>query len=826
MWNDVGQALRAFRRAPGFTAAVILSLGLGIGANTAIFSVVYAVLMRPLPYANAERLAILWNRSPGLNIAEDWFSTAQYFDIATRHRGFDTLAIALGANYNLTGPGTEPERVGAIRVSSNLLTMLGARPALGRLLIPDDDVPGRAPMAILSHGLWARRYGRDAAIVGQSITLNGTNYRVEGVLPETFSLPREVLPTLGVAEDGQIFLPLPLAADAARIRTREDYNIIGTLKPGVSVASAQAEMDALTARLRGEFPTIYPPNGGLTFSIVPLEQQVSGKIARPLLVLLGAVGCVLLIACVNVANLLLARALARRREMAVRAALGAGRARIVQQLFTEGLMLALGGAALGLALAAAGIRWIHAHPPPDVPRVGSIGIDGTVLLFTLTLSIVAALLFSVAPALSASRLDVHGTLKDAGRGTAGAGSLWAGGYSLRRLLVAAELALAVTLLIGAGLLIRSFSELQQVPPGFDGRGVLTLELTLTGGKYKDAQAVIAGYRQLWERLRAIPGVTAVGGVSSLPMSGFFAWGPITVEGRAPTAGEQFINADQRTVSGDYFAAMGIPLKSGRLFDVGDANLPPPAAPMTRVIVIDERMAQELWPGQAPIGKRIKYGDAASTAAWETVVGVVGRVKQYGLDADARMAFYRPGTQSASRALFVTARTNGDPALLPSAVAREVHAFDKDLPLYHVQPMTSRVGDSLGRQRLAATLLSLFAALALALAAIGVYGVMAYLVSQGTREMGIRAALGATPMAILTLVMRQGAAITVAGLAVGLTGAYALTRVLESLLYGVSARDPITFAIAASALACVALVAVTIPATRAARVDPIAALRED
>ncbi len=822
MLGDFGHALRAFARTPGFTAAAVLSLAIGIGANTAMFSVVHAVLIRPLPYANADRLTILWNRSPGLDIAEDWFSTAQYFDIKTSHHGFDALAIAIGANYNLTAPGTEPERVGAIRVSSNMLTMLGSRPALGRIFQPEEDVPGRPPVAILSHGLWTRRYGSDANVIGRAITLNGQSFEVVGVLPEGFTLPRDVLPTLGVAEDGQILLPLPLAANAATVRTREDYNIMGTLAVGVSVAAAQAEMDAITAGLRRDHPDVYPPNGGLTFSIVPIQQQVAGKIERPLVVLLGAVAFVLLIACVNVANLLLSRALARQKEMAVRAALGADRVRIIRQLLTEGLALAAAGAIVGIALAGAALQWMRAHPPKDLPRLGDIAINGPVLLFTLGLSVLAAVIFSVAPALSAGRIDVHSTLKDTSRGSSGAGSLWGRGLSLRRLLVAGELALAVILLIGAGLLIRSLDSRRQVAPGFDPRGVLTLELTLSGAKYKDGPAVIEGYRLLWERLNAIPGVTASGGVTSLPMSGFFAWGPITVEGRVVPAGEKFINADQRTVGGGYFTAMGIPLTAGRVFDSRDVGGPT----ANRVIVIDARMAEELWPGQDPLGKRIKYGDAASDSPWETVIGVVGRVKQYGLDADARMAFYRPHAQSPSRALFVTVRTGGDMAALTAAVTREIHAFDGDLPLYHVQPMARRIDESLARERFAATLLSLFAVLALALAAIGVYGVMAYVVTQGTRDIGIRIALGATPAGILSLVLRQGALIAATGLAAGVAGAFALAQVMGSLLFGVTARDPLTFASVSITLAAVAIAAVAVPAMRAARVNPVEALRND
>lgn len=855
MLSDFRHAWRSFLRAPGFTAAAVLSLAIGIGANSAIFSVAHAILVRPLPYANADRLTILWNRSPGLNIEEDWFSTAQYFDIKNSHSAFETLAIALGANYNLTDPNTEPERVGAIRVSSNLLTMLGAKAQLGRLLLPEEDAPGRPPVAILSHGLWTRRYGGDRNIIGKPIVLNGQNFEVVGVLPERFSLPREVLPTLGVAEDGQILLPLPLAPNAATVRTREDYNIMGTLKPGVSVAAAQSEMDGITARLRRDYPDVYPPNGGLTFSIVPIQQQVAGKITQPLIILLGAVGFVLLIACANVANLLLSRALARQKEMAVRAALGATRGRLAQQLLSEGLALALGGAVVGVALAAGAVQWIHALQPKDLPRLGDISINGSVLLFTLALSVVAALLFSLAPALGSGRVDVHGVLKDSARGSSG-GSLWGRRHPLRRLLVVAELALAVMLLIGAGLLIRSLNHLQKVPAGFDSRGVLTLELTLTGAKYPNGAAVMDGYKRLWERLNAVPGVTASGGVTSLPMSGFFAWGPITVEGRVPPAGEKFINADMRTVAGDYFKAMGIPLKQGRLFEATDI-LPPapapgapgptapapsapsapgapaprapnaPAAPLvSRVLVVDERMAQDLWPGQDPIGKRIKFGDAASESPWETVVGVVGRVKQYGLDADARIALYRPHTQSPSRALFVTVRTSGDASTLATDVAREIRAFDKDLPLYHVQTMNKRVEESLARQKFATTLLTVFASLALALAAIGIYGVMAYLVTQGTREIGIRVALGATPRGILSLVLGQGVLVAGVGLAAGLAGAFTLAHVMESLLFGITARDPLTYLGVGLVLAVISLIAVVIPAVRAARVDPINALRTE
>jgi predicted permease len=818
--SDLRFALRALARSPLLTATALLSLAIGIGANTAIFSVTQALLLRPLPYADADRLAILWNRSPGLDIAEDWFSTAQYFDIRDGQRSFADVAIAFGANMNLAGDGGQPERVGTIRVSSNLLPMLGARAAHGRLFLPDDDNAGRAGTAVLSEAFWARRFGRDAAVVGRTLRLNGQPYEVVGVLPPGFALPREVLPTLGVIERGDVFLPLPMPAGAATIRTREDYNVVARLKPGATVAQAQAEMDALTARLRRDHPDVYPPNGGLTFSVLPLQDEVVGDVRRPLQILTAAVGFVLLIACANAANLQISRALVRRREMAVRAALGASRWRLVRQLLTESLLLSLGGGLIGVAVASAGVRWIQTLQPADVPRVDHIAVDAGVLLFTLVVSIAAGVLFGLAPALGTSRRDLAMALHDAARGSSGAGAIWRRGSGLRRLLAAGELALSVVLLIGAGLLIRSFAHLQRVAPGFDPTGVLTVEISATGAKYPNAQSVIEAYTTLYDRLRALPGVTHAGGVNTLPLADFFAWGPITVEGRVPPPGEKFVNADQRVASPGYFETMRIPLVRGRFFDAGDHASNP------RAVVIDTRMADELWPGADPIGRRLKFGDAESTSPWEIVVGVAGRVKQYGLDADARMALYRPQTQSAARSMYVVVRTAGDPQALAPSVRDVIRGVDPDLPIAQVQTMAARVDRSLARRRFSMTLLTIFAGAALALAVIGIYGVMAFLVSQGTREMGIRIALGATPRGILTLVLGQGALLAAAGLAAGLGGALALTRLMRSQLFGVEPHDPITFAVIAAGLALVALMACAVPARRAARTDAIAALRAE
>ncbi len=819
MTADLQYAFRALRQSPGFTAVAVLSMALGLGANTAIFSVAHALLFEPLPYADADRLAILWNRSPGLGITEDWFSTAQYFDVKTGHSGFDDVAIAIGGNYNLTGTG-EPERIGTIRVSSNLLPMLGAQPALGRLFLPEDDVPGTTGSAVLSHGTWMRRYGGDARVIGTSLTLNGDPYQIVGVLPASFDLPREVMPTLGGAEHAEILIPLPLAPDAPTIRTREDYNILGKLKPSVSVQTAQAEMDGITARLRRDFPADYPPNGGLTFSIVPLQEQVVGEVRRSVIILMAAVGLVLLIACANVANLLLARAVGRQREMAVRASLGAKRGRLVGQLLTESALLGVMGGAAGLLFAWASLQGIRALGTRSVPRLSEIGIDGEVLAFTLVVSLVSAIVFGLAPALRLSRAALHDSLKDASRGSAGASAMWARGHNMRRVLVIAELALSIVLLVGAGLLIRSFARLQEVPPGFNPSRLLTLELTMSGRKYTDGQAAVETYRRLWERLRGVSGVEVAGAVSALPLSQMFAWGPITVEGRPMPAGEQFINADIRIVTGDYFQAMEIPLVRGRLLTDLDTRS------SQRVLLVDEHMASQLWPGEDAVGKRIRMGGVDSDTPWITVIGVVGRVKQYTLDADSRIAMYFPHTQYPVRAMNVVIRGRQDPSNLTNAVRAEIRALDPDLPIYGVRTMMQRVDESLATRRFSMLLLTLLAAIALGLATIGVYGVMAYLVNQGVRELGIRMALGATPAAILRLIVSQGLSVALTGVALGLLGALGVTRLMRSLLFEVQADDPITFSAMALLLILVAALATTLPGLRASRIDPMVSLRSE
>ena len=820
--QDIRYGLRSLIKAPAFAAVALFSLAIGIGANAAIFSIVNTILLRPLPYKDPSRLVILWNRSPGLGITEDWFSTAQYFDIKTGHHGFEDLAIAIGGNENLTGDG-EPERVGTIHISSNLLPMLGVSPARGRLFLPSEDAKGSAGAAILSNGMWARRYGSDPQALGKSLIINGSPYQIVGILPPSFSLPREVLPTLGGAEQADILLPIGLAPDAAQNRNHEDYNIIGKLKSGVSVQQAQAEMSAITARLRHDFPAFYPPNGGLTFGIVPLSAQVTGDSRRPLLVLIFAVAFVLLIACANVANLQLSRALARQKEIAIRMAIGASRSRIARQLLTESLLLSLCGGALGIFLALASLKWVRILGPGSVPRLNFITIDVGVLLFTLAISLISGTIFGFAPASRTSHIDMHSTLKEAGRGSSG-GAMWGKGANLRKFLVISELALSVLLLIGATLLIRSFSNLQKTSPGFNASNILTLELAMTGNKYREPQKVLSAYKQLIEQIQTLPGVTHAGAITSLPLSQMFAWGPITVEGRIPPPGENFINADERMVNGRYFEAMEIPLREGRFFSESDNDTSP------RVAIVDEYMARQLWPHESAVGKRFHPGgiDEPVTGPnpWITVVGVVGRIKQYTLDSDSRIALYLPQTQHATRDMNVVARSNSDPSLLASAIRQEIQKVDPDLPIYHVRTMQQRIDESLAPRKFAMLVLTIFAGLAAALAMIGIYGVVSYLVNQGTREIGIRMALGATPQAILQTVMGRGMALAIPGVIIGLLAGLIFTRVMRSLLFGVSPIDPLTFAAIPLLLTFVALLASFIPAHRATRVDPTISLRNE
>jgi predicted permease len=743
-----------------------------------------------------------------LNIAEDWFSTAQYFDIKNGSHGFDALAIAIGSNVNLTGDG-EPERVGAIRVSSNLLPMLGASAARGRLFVPDEDTPGRPATAVLAYGTWMRRYGGNPAAVGQTLTLNGQRYEIVGVLPESFSLPREVLPTLGVAEDGEIFLPLPLAPTAAGIRTREDYNIIGTLKRGVSLAAAQAELDTITARLRREFPDVYPPNGGLTFSIVPLLEQVVGNVRRPLWILVGSVGCVLLIACANVANLLLARAQGRSREVAVRAALGAGRMQLVRQVLAESFVLSGIGGALGLLVAWAGIRLVHGLPEGSLPRMEEVRLDAGVLLFALVISVGVALIFGLIPAIQASRAGLRDTMN------AFSGATRHSGGRLLSALVIIEVALALMLLVGAGLMTRSFAQLMRVSPGFEPGNLLAVQLYLPQSKYKTGIDRTRFYMDTIHRVGAIPGVYSAAGVSALPMYpvGIDFALPFTIEGRAAPANGEEPRADIRTATPGYFETMKIALRKGRFIDSRDRQ----GAPGT--IVINETMARRYFAGEDPIGKVVRNPHGKGE-----VVGVVGDVKHYGLDSEPRAELFMPAWQQPLNGMALIVRTASDPKGFVEAIRREVLAVDAEQPIYDVSAMVDVVSRSVFLPRISMLLLGAFALTALLLAVVGIYGVVSYSVTQRTRELGVRMALGAAAGDTLRLVLGRSLRLVAAGTVCGLVASFAVTRVMAGLLYDVSPLDPVVFGGVSVLLAAAGLIASLVPARRATRVDPIEALR--
>lgn len=812
LWQDVRYGLNLLAQRPAFTFVAVITLALGIGANSAIFSVVNGLLLRPLPYADSDRLAIIWTHSPGANVAQDWPSPGQYSAIKSGSTAFEEIAIAQGGNANITGQAA-PERIGAVYSSSAMFSLLGLKPVLGRVLIPEDDAPGKSQAAILSYGLWQRRFGGESNVIDQSLTLDGENYTIVGVMPADFSLPKEVMPTVGAAAQAEILLSLPMSEKDLSSQGDENYNVLARLKPGVTIAQAQAEVDAATRGLEQQFPAQYPESRRFSMSVRPLLEQVVGDIRPALFVLLGAVGCVLLIACANVANLLLARSASREKEIAIRTALGAGRWRLVRQLLTESVLLSIVGGALGLLIAIWGLDGLRWLDPGNIPRLQNIGIDGRVLTFTFTVALVTGILFGLAPALRSSKVNLSETLKEGGRSLIGGGN-----HRLRNLLVIAEVALSLVLLISAGLLIRSFVRVQQVKPGFTAENVVSLRLSVVGTNYAKDPRRSVFYQQLWERIRQLPGVESAGGVSVLPLSGGVGWGSITIEGYDTASGQSSIQADGRVASVGYFETLRVPLLAGRLFAEHDAK------DSLKVAIIDEHMAGAYWPGADPVGKRLKWGGADSTAPWLTVVGVVANVKHYALDTDSRVTFYMPHQQSPSSSMYVTVRATGDPFTVAAAVTQEARAMDPNVPVYDTKTMDQRLSESLARRRFAMFALALFAAVAALLAAVGIYGVMSYTVSQRTREIGIRVALGANTGDVLRLMVSQGMRLALIGVAIGLGAAIIITRVMASLLFSVSATDPATFVVIALILAGVALLACYIPARRATRVDPMEALR--
>jgi predicted permease len=808
--QDFRYALRMLRKNAVLTAVILASLAIGIGANSAIFSVVDALLLRPLPYPHSDRLAAVWLHSPAIGILRDWPSPGQYIDIQSQNHSFEQMALAQSRTLTLTGRG-QPQRVDVLRTQSSLLTMFGAKALLGRTLLPEEDRPGKPPVAILTNRAWESLFNADPAIVGKGITLDGNPYTVAGVLQRGFLLNAEVMPSEGPMDKVDMILPLPLGADAAQRRGDENYNIVVRLKPGVTLQQAQADIDIIAARIREK------DKRGASFGmdVIGLQEQVVGDVRRALLVLLGSVALVLLIACANVANLLLARAAGREKEVAIRRALGAGWQRLVRQLLTESILLALLGGAAGLLVARLSLAIVRAMNPGNIPRLEDIGINGTVLAFTFGLSLATGILFGLAPAWRAIRLDLNSSLKAGGRSGQAHGGLHLKRHHLRALLVASELAFSVVLLIGAGLLIRSFIRLQNVAPGFTTEHVLTMQVAANDPKYRDDKVVTGFWRDVETRIAHLPGVAAEGTVSVLPLTGMVGWGGIHVEGYIPPPGQE-LQVDQRTASADYFRAMQIPLVAGRFFSEQDkADMPP-------VVIIDQKFAQRFWPHNDAIGKHL-WRDPKKPI---TIVGVVGVVKQYGLETDGKIAVYFPRQQDPDQGMFLVARSSSQDAGLSSDVVNEIHAVDPTVVVYGIRTMQARLYDSLARQRFSSTMLGAFAVFALLLAAVGLYGVMSYLVTQSTHDIGILVALGASPGNIIGLVVRQAMQLTLIGILAGVAGAALLTRVIASLLFSVSTMDLATFVGVPALLAAVAFAATAIPAWRATSVDPIVALREE
>jgi predicted permease len=814
--QDFRYAIRTLRRSPALTFVIVLSLALGIGATTAIFSVVNALMLKPLPYPDPDRLAILWLRSPGINIPQDWPSPGQYFDIRNENRSFEEMSISHGSSGTLLG-FDQPEQIEALRTSSSLFGLLGAQPLYGRLILPEEDVPGQQPVVVLSYGFWRRMYGSDPNVVGKSITLNGivprkpeekNQYTIVGVLRPEFLLNNEIMPTVGSIQRMDIFLPLPWGADAVNRRGDENYNLMARLKPGVTMEQAQADVSAIAARIRDKDKR----DRTFTISVVPLQEQVVGDVKRATLVLFGSVALVLLIACANVANLLLTRATTRQKEVAIRTALGANWQRLVRQLLMESVLLGVLGGAIGLLIAQAGVSIARTVNPGNIPRLDVLNIDGTVLAFTLVVSIATGILFGLAPSIRAVRADLNTGLKAGGR-SGQDGGLGTSRRRLRSLLVVSEVAFSLMLLVGAGLLIRSFIALQHVHPGFNPEGVISMRVGVSGRQFPNRDAALEYFRQFSDRISSIPGVKVRGAVSALPFTSAVGWGSINVEGWVPQPGQE-LQVDQRAATTDYFTTMEIPLVKGRFFTHFDMmqNAQP-------VVIVDEKFAQRFWPNEDPIGKKVWNNPQQPL----TIVGVVGTVKQYGLDVDGRIVVYRPAPGVLR---YQVARTTGDPAVVAAAIVQEIHAIDPTIPVYDVQTMTDRMSDSMARQRFSMIMLGAFGVFALILAAVGVYGVMSYLVTQSAHDIGVRMALGAQRSWILTMVLRLGLELTGVGIVLGILGAIALTRVMASLLFGVSTTDLPTFAMVPVILAAVAALATYLPAWRATRVDPVVALRDE
>ena len=796
--QDLRYALRMLLKNPGFAAVAVIALALGIGANTAIFSVVNTILLRSLPYDDPDRLMVVKeNKLP--QFPEFSVSPGNFLDWQKQNASFEKLAAVQGSSYNLVTGDAEPERLDGARVSAGLFEMLGVKPVQGRTFLEEEDQPGHQNVVVLSSNLWKRRFGSDPNIIGQSITMSAASYTIIGIMPPSFQFP-----------DRDIDLWTPIAFTAAQAQQHGSHYVavIGRLKPGVTTEQARTEMSGIAARLAEQYPN---SNAGWSTIVVPMQQFEVRDIKPALLVLLGAVALVLLIACANVANLLLARSTARQKEIAIRTALGASRSRVVRQLLTESVLLAVVGGGAGLLLAAWGTRSLLALAPEDLPRVKDVALDGRVLGFTLLVTLITGIVFGLVPALQASRPNLNETLKEGGRGTTG------GHHRIRSSLVITEVALALVLLVGAGLLIRSFIRLQQVNPGFNTKNAMSANVALPGRKYPNSDQYLSFFTQLMEKIAALPGVVAVGATQSLPIQGDYLVG-FNIQGRPPDPPGEDKSTNYYAVTPDYFKAMGIPLLRGRLFTEQDSKNAP------RVAVINETMARTYFSDEDPIGKGINLSQGRE--GFREIVGIVGDVKQYGLAQPTTLQTYEPYLQMPFSAVTLIVRTEGNPAALSGSIRSEVLALDKEQPVSRIRTLDQIISGSVQQQRFTMLLLGVFAAVALILAAVGLYGVMSYAVTQRTHEIGIRMALGANTGNVLRLVVGHGMLLALIGVVIGLGGAFAFTRLMSKLLFAVSTTDPVTFVGISVLLTGVALVACLVPARRATKVDPMVALRHE
>ncbi len=809
--RDVRLALRALARRPAFVALVVLTLALGIGANSAIFSVVNAVLLKPLPYRAPERLALIWSRWS--NFDKTWLSEAEYLDYQRMTRLFEDVA-SWGENGEVALTGNQgPESVAAVQMTANMLSVLGMAPAVGRSFTPEEDIPNGAPVVMLGYDLWQRRFGGDPSIVHRSIQVDGQSVTVLGVMPRGFRFPLE----FQSRSTAQLIQPIQTNRSAPVRGSHGQYGI-ARLKPGVTAEQATGELRALTRRWTDEH--LYPEAMRFTAFAVPLLAEVTGTVQLALTVLAAAVVLLLLLTCANVANLVLTRADSRIREVAVRAALGAGKRDMLRLALTESLLLGLAGGALGLGLAWAGVRILVARAPTTIPRLAELRVDLGVVGFTMALALATGVLFGLIPVARVASMDLARTLRDGGKGQSGGPGRRRG----RTLLVVAEMALAVVLVIGAGLTVRSFRNLENIDPGFDARNGLTLRLSLPSARYPTLQGVAGFYQDLGDRVRRLPGVQAGGFVRQLPLVSEIGDAGMEIDGKPLPENAQGRSADWQVVTPGYFEAMQERLISGRFFDASDTPDGPP------VIAINQTLAREYFPGENPLGQRIRVGDRMQP--WRTIVGVIGDVHHNSLTASVKRKWFLPQNQwgtmfrNPRRSMTLVIRSTGDPRDLLGPVGRIVRSIDPDLPITQVATLEDVLAAATQEQRFTMALMAGFAMLALILAAVGIYGVISYSVSQRTREIGIRLALGADIASVRTLVLRQGMLPAGVGIVIGLSAAAFLTRYLRTLLYGVAPLDPATFAIIPVLLLLVAAGSVLIPARRASGVAPVEALRAE